>query len=396
MKSAVVCILLAVATLASAQSFEVYVSDAGNFTSPPWQILKFDSDGKNPAVFISSNLNWPQDILFLEDSNTVLISSLGSGKITKHDATTGAYLGDFATGISGPTRIRIGPDNLLYVLQWTGNGRVRRYDLDGTPRGLFTSVGVPQSIGLDWDKDGNLYVSSYSGDFVQKFDASGNSAGLFVNSNLAGPTNIWFDENGDLLVNDYDGTAVKRFSAAGHYLGDFAQGLRMAEGHAYLPDGHLLVGDGGSRSVKRFDETGRFVGSFVASGTAGLLNPNAIVVRVIAPPAPDAPDQLMVSRTGPSVSLTWRDNSDGEDGFRIYRIVDRGERAVLATVEANVTSHVDGTLEPGHLYEYQVTAFAGKVESEVVGSVTVSVDCATPAIGVRGRPVRPGPRPCAR
>lgn len=113
--------------------------------------------------------------------------------------------------------MKIGADSLLYVLQWSGNGKVRRYQLDGTYAGEFTSVGVPQSIGLDWDSNGNLYVSSYTGDNVRKFDPNGNDLGLFVTSNLAGPTNIWFDDNGDLLVSDYDGTAVKDLIPAEYF-----------------------------------------------------------------------------------------------------------------------------------------------------------------------------------
>lgn len=78
--------------------------------------------------------------------------------------------------------MKIGPDNLLYVLQWNGNGRVKRYQLDGTSMGDFTNASVNQSIGLDWDSSGNLYVSSYNGDSVRKFDSNGNDAGLFINT----------------------------------------------------------------------------------------------------------------------------------------------------------------------------------------------------------------------
>ena len=48
----------------------IYVSDAGNFNKPPWQILKYDENGQNSKVFISEDqgLDWPQDIVFLEDS----------------------------------------------------------------------------------------------------------------------------------------------------------------------------------------------------------------------------------------------------------------------------------------------------------------------------------------
>jgi len=279
MKLALTFLLLFVASFAFNQNFDIYVSDAGNFNNPPWQILKFDGNGENPIVFIDNNLNWPQDILFFEDSNFVLISNLGSGRITKHNATTGEFIADFATSISGPTRVKIGPDNLLYVLQWSGNGKVLRYALNGTFIDEFTSVGVPSSIGIDWDNNGNLYVSSYSGDLVRKFDASGLDLGVFIDSDLSGPTNIWFDSNGDLLVADYDGSAVTRFDTAGNYLSDFMLGLSKCEGVDFFPEGDILIGNGGTSSVKLFDSDGNYVEDFIASGSGNLLNPNAVVIR---------------------------------------------------------------------------------------------------------------------
>src|SRR5690606_3982688 len=115
--------------------------------------------------------------------NTVIISNLNTGLITQYNAETGAYTGNFATGIAGPTRMKIGPDGLLYVLQWLGNGRVLRYNLDGGLVDTFTDVGVTNSIGLDWDEDGNLYVSSYNGGYVQQFSSTGASVRRFINSN---------------------------------------------------------------------------------------------------------------------------------------------------------------------------------------------------------------------
>jgi len=279
MKATLVSLLALFAAVAPAPAFEVYVSDAGNFDNPPWQILRFDDQGENPTVFIGDPLDWPQDILFLDAFGTVLISNLGSGRITRHDAATGAFLSDFATGVGGPTRMKIGPDGAIYVLQWSGNGRVLRYDVDGTFLGEFTTVGVPQSIGIDWDGAGNLYVSSYTADSVRRFDPSGVDLGLFVDSDLVGPTNIWFDEAGDLLVSDYDGGAVRRFDAAGNYLGDFITGLGSPEGVAFFLGGDLLVGNGSDSSVKRFDADGNYLEDFVQSGAGNLLNPNAIVIR---------------------------------------------------------------------------------------------------------------------
>ena len=260
--------------------FYVYVCDIANFDTGPYQILKYDENGNNPEVFINSNLSWPQDILFLEDQGIVLISNLSSGRITKYNSDTGGYLGNFATGIAGPTRMKIGPDNLLYVLQWNNTiNKVKRYELDGTPLGDFTSIGVPQSIGLDWDEAGNLYVSSYSDDIVRKYDLNGNDLGLFVNSNLEGPTNIWFDDSGNLFVVDYNGGAVKKYDANGSYLGVFISGLSKAEGVAFMENGNILIGNGNTSSVKLYKSDGTYIDDFISSGSGGLITPNAVIIR---------------------------------------------------------------------------------------------------------------------
>ena len=48
--------------------------------------MKYDENGENPEVFITTPLNRPQDILFLEDRGEALVSNLGDNRITRHDA----------------------------------------------------------------------------------------------------------------------------------------------------------------------------------------------------------------------------------------------------------------------------------------------------------------------
>jgi len=151
--------------------------------------------------------------------------------------------------------------------------------LDGTFVGEFTSVGVTQSIGIDWDDDGNLYVSSYGGALVRKFDINGIDLGIFVNTNLQGPTNIWFDDNGDLLVIDYNGTSVKRFDSNGSFINNFITGLGSAEGVDFFPNGNILIGNGTTHSVKMFDSNGNYIEDFIPNGSGGLITPNAVVIR---------------------------------------------------------------------------------------------------------------------
>ena len=275
--------LISLTLLSRAQVYDIYVSDAGNFSNPPWQILKYDENGQNPQVFINSNLAWPQDIVFLEDKNEVLVSNLNTGRITRYNATTGQYINDFATGIAGPTRMEIGPDSLLYVLQWNGNGNVLRYKRDGTAMGQFTIVGVNKSIGIAWDTSGNLYVSSYTEKYIRKYDTAGADLGKFIDTNLVGPTNIWFDVNGDLMVVDYNAGIIKRFNTNGTFISNFIMGLAAPEGIDFLPNGNILLGNGNTSAVKEYTIGGVFVKDIVPSGSGGLMKPNAVVLREVLP-----------------------------------------------------------------------------------------------------------------
>ncbi|MDW3191754.1 MAG: hypothetical protein R8G66_05295 [Cytophagales bacterium] len=262
------------------EGHQVYVSDVPNFDQPSWKIIKYDHKGENPEVFTEEELAWPQDLVFLEDRDEVLISNLSSGKINRHNSTTGEFIATFAADISGPTRTRIGPDGLLYVLQWAGSGKVLRYDLDGTLVDEFTETGVPQSIGLDWDDAGNLYVSSFQNNQVIKFDTEGKSHGVFTESgNTQGPTNIWFTSDGNLMVNDWKAGKIVVFDAAGQFIETFATGLSQVEGVSVLSDGSVLIGNGGTGAVKLYDAEGTFIEDFVAARSGGLGKPNAVIVR---------------------------------------------------------------------------------------------------------------------
>lgn len=80
----------------------------------------------------------------------------------------------------------------------------------------------------------------------------------------------------------------------------------------------------------------------------------------------------------PKLTLTWQDNSDNEDGFRVYRRIDGGAWLAWASVGANVEEWVDTAVSPGVTYGYQVTAFNSNGESARSNEASASV----PAAGV--------------
>lgn len=284
MKSKTLTFLIALFAFAvsnlSGQEFDVYISDAGNFNNSPWQIAKFDESGSNGMTLVPSNeLGWPQDIVFLEDEDIMLVSNLNLGTITRFNASTGAKIDEFATGIGGPTRMKIGADGLLYVLQWSNNTKVQRYELDGTFVDDFTQEDTGTAIGLDWDADGNLYVSSFNGKYVRKFGPDGTSLGDFITENLAGPTNIYFDDEGNLFVLDWQAGNVKKFDSEGVFQEVFISGVPQCEGVDFFPNGDIIIGVGEQGTAKIYSSDGTFIRDLFSQGELGIIRPNAVVLR---------------------------------------------------------------------------------------------------------------------
>ena len=86
-------------------------------------------------------------------------------------------------------------------------------------------------------------------------------------------------------------------------------------------------------------------------------------VTVSTPPA--APDELTAATLGGRrISLSWRDNSDDEQGFRVERSADGGVTfAWLAELTAGATGYIDSGLAAGTTYHYRVAAYRGDAVS---------------------------------
>jgi chitinase len=64
-----------------------------------------------------------------------------------------------------------------------------------------------------------------------------------------------------------------------------------------------------------------------------------------------------------AIAVTWTDNSDSEDGFRIERGTNMFEFEPLVDTPANVCSYHDTDIEPGVSYCYRVRAFTTETVS---------------------------------
>ena len=98
---------------------------------------------------------------------------------------------------------------------------------------------------------------------------------------------------------------------------------------------------------------------------------------------PDAPSSLSAGATSPTqISLSWSDNSDNEDGFRIERKLTPAADSTFSrirTVEANSTSYTDGGLASGTGYTYRVYAYNVAGDSDYSNKASATTRPTRPA-----------------
>ncbi|MFC1755277.1 fibronectin type III domain-containing protein, partial [Thermoproteota archaeon] len=77
-----------------------------------------------------------------------------------------------------------------------------------------------------------------------------------------------------------------------------------------------------------------------------------------APLPPNAPSNLNATAVSSSqIDLTWDDNSNNEDGFKIERKIVGGVYSQIATVGANIENYPNTNLDPDTTYYYRVLAY---------------------------------------
>ncbi len=94
------------------------------------------------------------------------------------------------------------------------------------------------------------------------------------------------------------------------------------------------------------------------NGAQSSEHSNEASATTLSIPLPEVPSELVVaSQTLSQVSLSWTDESEVEDGFKIQRKVNNGEFEDLATVSQNVTYFNDDSVKERTGYTYRILAF---------------------------------------
>jgi len=107
-------------------------------------------------------------------------------------------------------------------------------------------------------------------------------------------------------------------------------------------------------SIISYVKYGYMVKAFHYGGKSKLSN----AVTAVAGIPPASPSDVEI--TSERVDLRWVDNSDNEDGFKIWRMnmeIKEAKYELLGQVEANVTTYTDESATPGVKYAYNVRAF---------------------------------------
>ncbi len=99
------------------------------------------------------------------------------------------------------------------------------------------------------------------------------------------------------------------------------------------------------------------------------------------PGSPRAPTELQAIARGPrEIALSWEDNADNEDGFKVERRLQTEPNfSEIASVGPNVTIYTDATVSPATAYCYRVQAFNRSGDSDYSNEACVTTPAAVPA-----------------
>ncbi len=205
----------------------------------------------------------------------LLVTSFLSDRIGQYDATTGEYLGDFASGaeLDGPLATRVGPDGLLYVASELTNTIVRYRVDSGEMVDTFITGGgsVPLAgpSGITWSPEGDLYVSSFENDSILRFDGE---TGDFVESVITagglvdGPDNgTIFGPDGRLYIPSYFTNQIVRYDPASGESETFVQTIARPRVLVFHGD-ELYATSESTQSVRRYNPDGSLIEFFIRDG----------------------------------------------------------------------------------------------------------------------------------
>jgi len=106
-----------------------------------------------------------------------------------------------------------------------------------------------------------------------------------------------------------------------------------------------------------------------------------IVKGTVAPVIPAAPSNLVATTFSSSqINLTWTDNANNENGFKVEQSTDGINFAQVAMLASNAVSYSATSLSASTTYHYRVVSFNDAGNSQFSNTATATTSAAPPAL----------------
>ena len=138
------------------------------------------------------------DVMYITENYNHRVQKLTTSG--KHLSTFGSY-GSGEGQLSNPRGICIGPDNSIYVTEYSNN-RISVFRADGTFDSFITGD-LSDPWGIAFDPAGNLNVANYSTHNIAIFTAEGKYLRQYGSGTLQYPAGIAIDPEGYVFVSEY-------------------------------------------------------------------------------------------------------------------------------------------------------------------------------------------------
>lgn len=164
----------AITVTSSADCFRIVISNWNNniLTSYNGQDGAFLNTFSNSAQIVK-----PSELMVHPDGSLIVAMEQPDNNIKKFNGTTGVYQSIFiasgAQGMNWAYLNKRGPDGLLYVTSRNSNEILRFNAVTGANVVPDPFLAITSPSGLGWDRSGNLYIATDSGNTLRRYDSSG-------------------------------------------------------------------------------------------------------------------------------------------------------------------------------------------------------------------------------